>query len=97
MMCTDLSLSSRLEQTAEECAELAKACLKLSRIYRKENPTPVTESDALENFMEEVADIGTCLIALDYDLKFDMGELAERMNEKFDRWNKRLEESTHGN
>lgn len=37
--------SAILEQLAEECAELAKAALKLSRVMRKENPTPVTVND----------------------------------------------------
>lgn len=32
------------EQLAEEATELDKAALKLARIYRGENPTPVTES-----------------------------------------------------
>ena len=32
-----------LEQTAEECAELAHACLKMARKLRGENPTPVAE------------------------------------------------------
>ena len=31
-----------LEQTAEECAELAHACLKEARRLRGENPTPKT-------------------------------------------------------
>lgn len=50
-----------LEQTAEECAELAQACLKLARIYRKENPTPKSEAHALDDFYEEVADVRICL------------------------------------
>ena len=35
-----------LEQLAEECTELAKASLKLARILREENPTPVTRDEA---------------------------------------------------
>lgn len=40
--------SALLEQLAEECAELAKASLKLSRTMRKENPTPVTTNEGFE-------------------------------------------------
>lgn len=44
-----------LELVAEEAAELAQACLKLSRILRGENPTPVPEVLAAEKVMEEAA------------------------------------------
>ncbi len=49
--------SAILEQLAEECAELAKAALKLSRVMRKENPTPVTVNDAFDNLVEEIGDV----------------------------------------
>ena len=45
-----------LELVAEEAAELAQACLKLSRILRGENPTPVPEVLAAEKAMEEAAE-----------------------------------------
>lgn len=38
-----IGVPAMLEQLAEECAECGKAALKLSRILRKENPTPVSE------------------------------------------------------
>lgn len=41
-----LPKAALLEQAAEEAAELAQACLKLARVYRGENPTPVTEEKA---------------------------------------------------
>ena len=46
-----------LEQLAEEAAELAQAALKLARIKRGENPTPVDESDAMDNLFEELSDV----------------------------------------
>lgn len=49
-----------LEQLAEECAELAKAALKLARIERGENPTPVNKEDAIENLIEEYSDVENC-------------------------------------
>ena len=52
--------TAMLEQLAEEAAELAKAALKLARICRAENPTPVTESEAYKNIIEEYTDVETC-------------------------------------
>ena len=46
-----------LEQLAEECAELAQAALKLARIIRQENPTPVSYDTAYANLVEEIADV----------------------------------------
>ncbi len=87
-----------LEQAAEEAAELAQACLKLARIYRGENPTPVTEEKAIANFKEEAADVYLCLSALDevgYDVSFDT--LYNRMSAKLDRWVQRLEDAANEN
>ena len=50
-----------LEQTAEECTELAQACLKLARKLRGENPTPKDILDISFNLAEEVADVLICL------------------------------------
>lgn len=52
--------TAMLEQLAEEATELAKAALKLARIYRAENPTPVTEDKAYKNLIEEYTDVETC-------------------------------------
>ena len=60
-----ISEAALLEQLAEECAELTQASLKLSRIIRKENPTPVTEQDAYQNFVEEVGDVRLLLKIMD--------------------------------
>lgn len=49
-----------LEQLAEESAELTKAALKLARIKRKENPTPVQSDEALSNLIEEYTDVVQC-------------------------------------
>lgn len=50
-----------LEQLAEECIECAKAALKLARILRQENPTPITEAEARELLREEKKDVLTCM------------------------------------
>lgn len=46
-----------LAQMAEECVEASKAALKLRRVRCGVNPTPVSEKDAFENLVEELADI----------------------------------------
>lgn len=50
-----------LEQLAEECTELAQAALKLSRILREENPTPISRKEARERLVDEKQDVMNCL------------------------------------
>jgi multidrug resistance efflux pump len=45
------------EQMAEEAAELAKASLKMARVIRSENPTPVTQREAMAQMVEELSDL----------------------------------------
>ena len=48
-----------LEQTAEECLELAFACLKLARYMRGENKVHGrTMSEMVDSIHEEIADVG---------------------------------------
>lgn len=49
-----------LENLAEEAAELAHAALKMARILRGENPTPVTLAEAREHVIEEYTDVAVC-------------------------------------
>lgn len=51
-----------LAQMAEECVEASKAALKLRRVRSGVNPTPVSEKDAFENLVEELADVYLCCI-----------------------------------
>lgn len=53
-----------LEQAAEECAELAQACLKLSRKLRGENPTDETWAEIWDNLCEEIDDVVIAVEAL---------------------------------
>ena len=46
-----------MELLGEECSELTHAALKMARVKRGENPTPVTEDKAKENLIEEIADV----------------------------------------
>lgn len=72
-----------LEQLAEECTELAQVALKLSRILREENPTPVSRKEARERLIDEKQDVVNCLyvhgnVGLNY--------------EKLKRWEDRIRE-----
>ena len=64
-MIEKIGCAAMLEQMAEESAELAKAALKLARIIRKENPTPVKKEDAIANLYEEYTDVVQCARELD--------------------------------
>ena len=51
----DLPEMKLLIQIAEECSELAQACLKLVRVI--EGDSPVSEADARDNLLEERGDV----------------------------------------
>lgn len=58
MMIEKIGAPAMCEQAAEECTELAKAFLKLARIIRNENPTPVTMEEAMYiKYMERLSDL----------------------------------------
>ena len=61
LLAYDVPEPAILEQAAEECAELGQALLKLARILRNENPTPVTELNAIQNIIEELSDVALCM------------------------------------
>lgn len=63
--------AAMLEQLAEECCELGQAALKMARIIRKENPTPVPLDEAKENILEEFNDVLMCSaeLGLETDVK----------------------------
>lgn len=80
-------------QLAEECAELGKAALKMARIYRGVNPTPVTRAEAFQNLVEEMADVTLCMEVLGMntpELLYNCGRIWE---EKSVRWMNRLKGS----
>lgn len=83
----EIGEAAMLEQLAEECTELAKAALKMARIIRKENPTPVTEKEAIANIREEYTDVVQC--AGELSLTVD----EEQMARKHERWEKRVRDS----
>lgn len=82
-----IGLPATLEQLAEESSELSKAALKLSRIIRGENPTPVTYDQAIADLEEEAADVRNCLRVVCGNLEIITIE-AEAL--KMRRWAERL-------
>lgn len=89
-----------LAQMAEECVEASKAALKLRRVRSGVNPTPVSEKDAFENLVEELADVYLCCIVffggeLDDNDPCNMCDavgdrMVEIMEQKLARWKYRL-------
>ena len=87
---TKLGEEELLCQLAEECAELSKAALKLRRVLSGKNPTPVTENQARENLLEEIADVTLCLDALDLLKEEYATPIGQICGTKLARWEKRL-------
>ena len=79
-----LSEAAIYEQLAEECTELAHACLKKARKLRGENPTPLQEDEIDYKIVEEYTDVKLVSALLDIDI--DQGLYCK----KFDRWYDRL-------
>lgn len=86
----EIGIAAAYEQLAEECAELSKAALKVSRILRDENPTPVTMQEAMQNLNEEVTDIQNCIqILVENDcITIDVMQAFK----KLERWEQRIKE-----
>lgn len=76
-------------QTAEECAELCQAILKIRRVWM--NTTPVTEIKALESVNEEMADVLVCMDALIEIGVIDENEVQRVREKKSKRWKERAE------
>ena len=84
---TGLPVTELLAGLAEEASELAQAALKLRRAYDQTNPTPVTEEDAYDALLEEIADVE---LYLD-QLSINRQRIEEIKGVKAFRWVKRLE------
>ena len=82
----NLPIVEILAGLAEECTELAQAALKLRRAYDQTNPTPVSEDDAYQQMLEEIADVFLYLEQIPYNIDY-VGEI---MLSKRERWKCRL-------
>lgn len=88
-----IGVPALLEQTAEECCELAQACLKMARKLRDENPTPKSIEDVRESLVEELADVDVCTTTIIYATQLaSPNELDLLTRKKYKRWEERLEQ-----
>lgn len=86
-----IGLPATLEQTAEECAELNHACLKLARKLRGENYTPASYDNISANLIEEMADVLVCINKLiDSQLICSIEEIETIFESKCKRWEQRV-------
>lgn len=85
--------TAMLEGLAEEATELAQAALKLARVIRGENPTPVTIEAARSRLTEETADVLLYLQEVRENHRITLQEISEIMTVKRQRWAARLERS----
>ena len=79
-----------LDQTAEECVELAHACIKLARIIRQENPTPAAYEDVVASIEEETADVYICLEQLEVAELLTYAGIDSMITKRYDRLIERL-------
>ena len=86
----NVPLEERLLGLAEEASELSQAALKYRRALTKKNPTPLSEDDAYENLLEEIADVNLYMDTL----YINTGTVKEHYNRKLRRWNDRLMKET---
>lgn len=77
--------AAMFEQLAEEASELAQAASKMARKMRGENPTPLSYTELLHNFREEVTDVTDCLddISHHYDMSLYDEEIHKQKMERF--------------
>lgn len=81
-----IGLPATLERLAEEAAELSQAALKVARVIRGENPTPVGYCEAVDNLKEEAADVRNCLNVLEDAFIMDTEQMeAAKLNRWLDR------------
>ena len=88
---------NRVQQLAEEAAELAQAALKYNRSLGNGCYTPVSLKDAADSLTEEMADVLLCMAAaFPYTERYkDFHVNLERIyKEKETRWTERLKENT---
>jgi len=84
-----------LELMAEECVELAHACLKLARYERGENPTPKTKDECIQSVTEELADVWVTMGELTQVDWWDSPMFNIRCNNKVKRMRERLSDGKH--
>lgn len=79
-----------LEQVAEECMELAHACIKAARKIRNESYTPVDHTTLSYKLHEETADVLNSIDVLHYNGTIDYDIVSGIANSKMERWSDRM-------
>lgn len=79
-----------LEQVAEECMELAHACIKAARKIRGESYTPDCWPGLSYKIHEETADVINSIDVLHYNGTLDYDMVSEIANAKMARWSDRV-------
>ena len=77
-------------QLAEECCELAQACIKFQRTLDVPSDTPLTREEATLMLVEEFTDVLVCAAVL------GLTEDADMFDAKLERWKHRLTSSAFG-
>lgn len=90
---SELKTSVLLVQTAEECSELAQACLKFARKLDGTNPTPKGYGELTDSLIEEMADVYLSLSTLQAKMRIDTKKIDCIFMQKLRRWSGRLAEN----
>ena len=93
-MIEKMGAAAMLEQLAEEAMELAHAALKLARIERGENPTPVLKEDAMDHLIEEYTDVVQC--AEEFSLMPNREQIKLKKMRFEERWKEEHENCKNG-
>lgn len=94
-LCDAIGEPAMLEQTAEECTELAQACLKYARYLRGENKVHKPIHAIRANFHEELADVSICVDEMISHHFVDVEKVRACEKFKRERMQKRLAEDSN--
>lgn len=86
-----VSEQTLLVKLAEECSELSAACMKLVCIEREDFPTSVNRETAVDNILEEIADVSLSVLGVMYCDWYDERTISRYINDK----RERINESKH--
>lgn len=98
---SSVDIRAKLEQVAEECGELTKACMKLIRAIGNGNPCNVSEEEAIDSVVEEISDVEVATYYLKLMLQERVsysvwGRIDEIATEKTERWQQRVADFQDG-
>lgn len=95
-----LDRRAKLEQVAEECGELAQACLKLIRAEGNGNPCRISKDEAIQKVIEEIADLYLAVNRVAYDLAREHPDIYAEIDAIYDskkeRWIKEIKNAKKG-